>query len=44
MDRGGQAGGVSDRMADGIDKTCLAVRQVERNTRPLRTADGVRFL
>jgi len=31
-----QAGGVSDRMADGIDK-------IERNTRPLRDADEISF-
>jgi len=31
-----QAGGVSDRMAEGIDK-------IERNTRPLREADEISF-
>lgn len=31
-----QAGGVSDRMADGIGK-------IERNTRPLRDADEISF-
>ena len=31
-----QAGSVTDRMANGIDK-------IERNTRPLRDADGVAF-
>lgn len=31
-----QAGGVTDRMADGIDK-------IERNTRPLRDAEGIAF-
>jgi hypothetical protein len=37
------AGDVSDRMADGIDRTCLAGRQVERNTRRLRDADEISF-
>ena len=32
-----QAGGVTDRMANGIDK-------IERNTRPLRNAEGVAFV
>jgi len=31
-----QAGGVTDRMANGIDK-------IERNTRPLRDAEGIAF-
>ena len=31
-----QAGGVTDRMANGIDK-------IEKNTRPLRNAEGVSF-
>ena len=38
-----QAGGVTAPLADGIDKTRLAVRQVERNTRPLRDADEISF-
>ena len=31
-----QAGGITDRMPDGIDK-------VERNTRPLRDPDEISF-
>ena len=38
-----QAGGITAPLADGIDKTRLAGRQVERNTRPLRDADEISF-